>query len=498
MSKKLGAYVNFNRGRNGTASADSLLAEEMREAINVDLMPRGGYSQRKGCSKAIQTSLGATGISQLIKFPGQNLAVINNKLVKWDGTVIKDALASNSIGYEYFTNNKLYFVDGTQYYVYDGTTCTAVTPATSADLTKVKACKLLIQRGQRMFALGDNTNSIYYSATGEPNNFTASQAINAISEDLYNPVAASLFGDALVVLKRNSVYAWTGWDPSTDVEFHELYAHDGTVAPRSVCKAGDYLLYLGDDAIIALVAVEKGLLSTIKVSPGVTDIIGSLTNRDKAVGVYYRGCYYLACCNNGTGVNNLVLKGYVNMAYNEQDEEGYRKVFPFTTYEGWSVSDWFKDDDDILYFSSPSTGMIYKAFDGDNDDGVAIVMTSKHRLNLDDSFRVKKLKSILILAHQYEAVNCHITGEISLGYHKISLDILVNESAFWDVTNWDEAFFDFEDIVLKEIDTQGRKCNRIEITLIHSELNEPITIYGFGAVYKPKKPKGVSMGVTTN
>ncbi|MCU7521931.1 MAG: hypothetical protein HF312_17080 [Ignavibacteria bacterium] len=495
MSKRLTAYINFNRGRNGTASADSLLASEMREAQNVDLMVRGGYSQRKGCIKALVTPLGTTGISRLIKYPGMNLAIIDKKLVKWDGTVLLSTLSSNDVGVEYFTNQKLYIVDGTKYYVYDGTTIAEVTPATSADLTNVKNCKLLIQRGQRMFAMGDNTNNIYFSATGEPNNFTASQAIRALSTDLYNPVAAALYGDALIIFKRNSVYAWTGWDPTTDVEFHPLRVHDGTQSPRSVCAAEDYLLYLGDDAIVALVSTEKDVISTMKVSTGVTDIIETLTNRDKAVGVYYRGCYYLACCDDGSGINNLVLKGYVTMAF-QGDETISLRSFPWTLYRGWSVADWFKDDNDDLYFASASTGMIYKAFQGDNDDGIPIVMQAKHRLNLDDSFRIKKLKSILLLARQYEGESCYVEVDISLGYYKVSKGVRIDESGFWDISDWDDNLFDFEDIVKKQIDLNGHKCDRLEITIRHDVIDEPVTIYGYGAVFKPKKPKGVKTNVT--
>lgn len=492
MSKRLISYLNFSRGRNGTASADVLLPNELRDISNFILMSRGGYDQRKGCTKAIPASLGTSPVVSMLNYPGQKLAVVGTTLMDWQGNVILAGLSSGNIAWEYFTNSKLYFCDGVKYYVYDGTTASEVTPASGADLTNVKKCKVLIQRGQRMFAMGDGSNSVYFSAVGEPNNFTTSQEVRAISEDRYTPVAAAVFGDALIVYKRNTVYAYTGWDPSTETKFNPVRVHDGTQSPQSICAANDYLMFLGDDAVIAMSVADEDRIGTSRVSPGITDIIEKLTNRDKAVAIFHKGKYYLACCDDGTGVNNLVLVGYVTMPF--QDNEGI--VFPWTVIKGWKVASWFKDDDDALYFGSATGGMIYKAFDSNTDDGVAIVSTATHRFNLDDAFRVKKLKSLLILARQYESLASKVQVSVSLGYYKELKEVQINESGYWDISDWDEVLFDYDDLVKKEIDMGGRKCDRVELILTHDVLNEPLTIYGYGATYKPKKPKGVKMGVT--
>lgn len=497
-TKRLGTFTDFSGGINKTLASDNISQKELKEGINIDLSMRGGYSQRLGCVKAFANSVGSTKIGRMIDYPGKPLLTVGTTIKDWSNNTIFTGLATPDIGWEFFTNSKLYFVDGVEYRVYDGATTVAVTPASGADLVPIKRCTVLVQRGQRMFALGDpqNPNFIYFSEPGDPTNFRPGNAIKAVTNNTDTLLAAVMFHQSVVAFKKRNVFVWTGWDPATDVRFDQLDVHDGTLAPMSICKAENYLLYLGEDAVIALVGLEANTIVTMRTSPGITDLIKSLTNRDKAVGTYYQGCYYLACCDNGTGINNLILKGYVNMMYSaEEDQTGIQKVMPWTVYRGWSVSQWFRGSDNRLYFSSPSTGYVYKAFETNDDDGVAVSSQVTHRLSLDDSFRQKKIKQLLLLARQFEGKSCVIDLQISFGYKKFTKVIDLNESAFWDVSEWDEVLWDFDDIVMKEI-LLGEKCQRVEVTITHSNLDEPLSIYGFASVYKSKKAKGVRTGVT--
>lgn len=576
MPKRLKPYSNFNKGMNDSVSTDSLFPEELKEAYNVDLMLRGGYDQRWGCSPALNAPLSVYPISRMIDYPGKPLVVNNKILMDWEGNVIKSGLNSNEIGWEFFTNKNLYFVDGVNYYFfgkdmmgkaqaggnttitlqsgssatndffnnmtitildgtgvgqskaitdYDGTTKIAtisntwsinpdatsiykissttpfvheVLPADGADLTAIKRCTMLLQRGQRMFATGDpiSPNTLYYSELGEPNNFLLTSSVNAITDDTDTINSMALFSSAVVALKKRHLYAWTGWDPTTDVEFPEIDVHSGTSAPLSVCKAADYLVYLGDDAVIALVGLDTGKISSMRVSPGITDTLKELTNRDKAVGVYYKGSYYLACCNDGTGINNLVLKGHVSMEYPAYEKEaGYEKIFPWTIYTGWNVGQWFIDENEDLYFGSSSDGMIYRAFDGINDDTTPVYMKVTHRVNLGDSYRIKKLKQLFLLLKQYDSTKTNLNVYLTMGYQRKALQVIeVSEGMIWDESNWNELLWGWVDMVKKEIKL-GKKIDRLEITIEHNALNERATVYGFAANYKPKKPKGVKIGV---
>jgi hypothetical protein len=497
LSKQLATYTNFNKGRNDSVSSDVLLQEELKEAINIKLSRRGGYSQREGCIKAFTTALDAGEVKRILKYGSFNLATVGTKLVKWDGTSVKTGLNSGYIGFQFFTNSKLYFVDGTKYWLYDGATVTEVVAKAGADLTPIKRCTTLLQRGQRMFAMGDPQfpNYLYFSEPGEPNNFLAASIVKAISDDDEGLVGLSLFHESVIAFKRRKVYAWSGWDPSTDVRFDELDADWGTISPQSIVKAENFLLYLGDDAIMALYGNDAGNIGSMKVSPGITELLKIATNKEKAVAVYYKGKYYLAICTDGTGQNNLVLVGHVNMAYQAGDDQsGSSLVIPFTVNTGWKVSQWFIDNNDDLFFGSYN-GFIYKAFEGKNDAGVAISSKVVHRLNLGDSFRIKKLKSVLLLARQFDLETTNIKVSLTMSNKTISMDVRINDGGIWDVSDWDDSLWDFTDIVVKDLQV-GNKCSRLEVTIEHDALDEPMTIYGFAALYKPKKAKGVKIGVT--
>ena len=76
---------------------------------------------------------------------------------------------SNDISWEFFTNSKLYILDGTEYWVFDGTTCAAVTAAAGADkemyeaYAEVKECLLWVTPL--------HPNYLYFSEIGDPANF---------------------------------------------------------------------------------------------------------------------------------------------------------------------------------------------------------------------------------------------------------------------------------------------------------------------------------------
>ena len=495
--KKMISFTNFNRGINNTSSYDELEPSELITAINIDLQARGGYTQRKGCSVYKTLEDVNTPISCLINYPEKPLLVTDKSLRDFNNNVITLLLKSNNIAYEFFTNSKLYLLDGEEYWVYDGTTCVPVTPAEGADLTPIKRCTRLIQRGQRMFALGDpqNPNYLYFSEIGDPTNFKASSIVKAVTDDNDKLTDLMLFSDSLLVFKEREIFRWTGWDPSTDVEFKPLDVGHGAI-PGTVQVSEDYLIFADNEGVFCLNTVEDKLIKSYYVSKNIEDIYKTLTNLDKMRSIVYKGNYYLACCDNGTGKNNLVLKASLGMAYNGSTGEGVSKLlFPWVIYKGWNVADWIEGDDNELYFGSSLTGIIYKAFDGLNDVDEPIYSEATHYLKLEDAVVVKKLKKLFLIAQQDESHGCTVRLDIEAGYNTYAKEIVIDESGSWDITNWDEFVWDWVDTVIKEIKI-GKKVNRIRIKISHEALDEVMTIYGFAAYYKSKKPRGSKYGIS--
>lgn len=508
-TKKLLTFTNFDHGINTTKSVDELDPTEFITAVNIDLKARGGYTQRKGCSvhKALlENNIPlAYPISKLIDYPGKPLLVINKSLRDWDNNTITLLLNSNNISYEFFTNSKLYIMDGTEYWVYDGTTLTAVTPGGSTDLTHIKKCTSMIQRGQRLFAIGDpdNPNYLYFSDIGDPTTFQASSIVKAVTDDTDSLTGLITFADCLLAFKKHSIFKWSGWDPTNDVEFKDMDTGHGAVNSDVIKVSDNYLIHADDEGVFCLTTVETNVIKSYNISKPIDDIYKTLTNKDKMKAVVYQGNYYLACCNDGTGVNNLVLKASLGMAYNSSSDEGVDSLlFPWVEYTGWNVADWLVSGGE-LYFGSSKDGVIYKAFDGINDstylDGVlsekAISVETYHYLKLEDPVVTKKLKSLFLIAQQSETNSCVLRMDIEANYLTYSKQVNLAESGSWDTSDWDNVNWDWVDTVTKEIKL-NRKSSRVKVKITHKVLNETMTIYGFAAYYKTKKPRGSRNGIT--
>lgn len=511
--KKLLSFTNFNKGINTTASFDELAPEELTEAVNIDLKVRGGYTQRDGSSISHQIIDSGSDplqypVSRLIDYPETPLLVINKSLRKLDNTVITLLLNSNNIEYEFFTNSKLYLLDGTDYLVYDGTTCSSVVATLeTASLTAIKRCKFLIQRGQRMFAAGDpqNPNYLYFSEIGTPENFLPASVVKAVTDDNDKLTGLAVFSDCLLAFKKKTIFKWTGWDPTSDVKFTELDTGHGAVCQGTIQVSDDYLIFADDSGVYCLETVDTSLIKSYNISKSIEEEYHGLINRENMRSVVYKGNYYLACCTSGSSHNNLVLKASLGMAYNGSSDEGVSSLlFPWVTYSGWDVSDWMIINDE-LYFASSEDGQIHKAFDGVDDEVwdyttharklVPVSSRVSHYLKIEDPVVRKKLKRLFLIALQETSYPCKLILDVEAGYNKVSKEIVLDESGSWDITNWDEVLWDWVDVVTKEIRI-GKKATRVKITLSHSRVGEKMTIYGFAVYYKSKKPRGTRNGIS--
>lgn len=517
MAKLFRTYRNFNRGLNDTLAQDVLSEQEFARAQNITLTSRGGYYKRDGCLPIINSGvLPNKPVGTLIRYAAedvsQRLCVCNKTLYRIDDedkvTSLKTGLAFDRVDFQFFSNSSLYFLDGTDYMVYNGTSVSSVTPAAGTSLTHIKRCTMLEQRGQRMFAAGDkeNPNFIYYSEIGEPNNFPAANSIKAVSDDGDVIKALVELDDKLIAFKDKNVYAWSGWDPTSDVSFDRLPIHGGTKSPGSVVRVDNMIIFLAHDAILGLTVGSNGYLTTVNLSVNIENTLLSLVNKENIVATYYRGNYLLSCCDElDLGYNNLIIRGYTSFPYSTlEDKSGETKTIPWTTIRGWRVESWLRDLDEQLYFGTPD-GLIMNAFQGKHDNGSPIVVDVIHRFNLADSFRIKKLKSLFLLVSQ--AGHRLFNARIRLTYlmYEAEADIYdldLNEVMIWGITYWGGhggKWGTYVDILKKEIRI-NKTCDRLQVQLTQNEVNpsneNDIRIYGFGMVFRTKRPKGERSGIT--
>lgn len=121
MTVKYVDYLGFAGGTNSDLMPDAMADNEARQIDNFDIKSKG-WETRDGCEK-INTAAYTASTTQLLTWHspsgntielavnGKNLCVINANGTK----TIKQALASDKIGYATFLNGVLYFVDGDKY-----------------------------------------------------------------------------------------------------------------------------------------------------------------------------------------------------------------------------------------------------------------------------------------------------------------------------------------------------------------------------------------------
>lgn len=317
MPKSIQGYADCRGGWNADAVPELLADNELTQADDVDLDLRGGVNRRKAWMR-IDDGISVTGtMYQLIEWPRNNgslvlLGVHDSALVEIEGggslsTV--QTLAGQHIGHCVF-NDRFYFTDGSEYRTYDGSSVSVVSPdsATDNDLGPIKRCKWLLWHPSsfRIFAAGDTMNpaTLYYSEPNKPNYFKNTSKMVPTTGD--GPIQGiALFGDAVVVFFRNSVWAWRGSDPMTDATWQKLPVPHGTQSPDTIALTPDSLTYLGDRGLYAMTlpllgysivtSPDRGLVPNIAENK-VTSVMSAISNKSTASGVYdpTTGKYYLA------------------------------------------------------------------------------------------------------------------------------------------------------------------------------------------------------------
>lgn len=503
--KLLKVYNDFSGGWNADAAPDSLKDNELALADNAVLDERGAISKRKGTIPLNSTSYGAQ-VEQLIEWPRNDgtkilLAVVGTTLARIadDGTKTDlQALNRNQLGY-FFLQDKFYFVDGSEYRVYDGTTVSAVTPDSSQDndLAPIKRCKFMMwhPKSYRIFAAGDSQDkaALYFSESNKANYFKNTSKLYPTTAD--GPVTGlALFGDALLVFYQNSIWAWKGSDPTTGgASWEKLPAGQGTLAARSIAFTPNTLSFLGAGGIFSLslglldysivMMVSQELVKN-RAKDKVTSVIRSIVHPETSCAVFdpYNERYMLAYGDDSANSRNnkvLVL------------DWGLQS---FTRFAGWQVNDFCRRANGDLLIAT--NGYILKAHQGykDWDVNTATYIPIDFNIktkqwNLGYPFNRKKNKRLFMAAKQYEVETSHVDITVTGDYvEKFFGSISLDESLVWG-EDWGNVW-GWIDLITKEMRV-SMKAQRFHITARNNIIDEPITLYGFAWEYKLQRPKGV-------
>lgn len=331
MPKQIEFDSNFSKGLNTDVSLGVVSKEELIEAKNIDIMPRGGFKKRNGIT-SINSSAYTEKTTQLINFPMPNgqeqlLAIMNKtlyKINKTDGakTQIK-SLNNDRVPY-FFLQDYLYFIDsGYEYYRYDGTNVEAVPPNsdTTNDLSKIRKCKFAIYHtpSMRIFFAGnsDDPSAVYYSEYNDPTFVKATSAIYPTRNQ--GPVVAlEVIMDALIAFYNYSGQVWRGIDPAQDAIWEAFPTNHGPINADLTNLTTDSLSIVSKGGIMKLSPSIIGVPMDSEVGSKyiqniskdkVNNILGKITNEEISKSIFDpdENKYYVSYCDDGTGSNNKLL-----------------------------------------------------------------------------------------------------------------------------------------------------------------------------------------------
>ena len=508
-SKLVRVFRDFSGGLSEVAN-DNMNDNELVVAVNVVPGERTGLARAPGTVNAypriVENGDGAGDVRILVELAVASddvrvLAFCDAENEKMDlfsydaATSAWEKILSNTPAVlDWFIYaNKLHWLNGTDFLVYDGTSVESVTEdGTSGLWSKVKTAVAVEQRGQRWF-FGTTENEVIFSDSGKVNKLTGTNILNITSGNADTITALHEFNDGLLIFQTRSVYFLEGWDlaGATDVRLSRLNVTTGTRWPKTVKTIENAVLYLGSNGIyqLRIPSYSTKIAATNISVHKISDRLNKLEKVDCYAGVW-DGAYYLGIRTADTIVEYRFFtetRGF----YGEytQGATCYAPGFMGADYMTIGCGNGYVlryDPDSFSYISLENGGKT----------GIPIEIWSKSYDVVGGMVFNAKLKKAFIVMKQFVQQSTTLKAQIKADYVDQAWEWTMDfdESLVLQEGHYGETFFGFKDTVEKEISI-SRKAKRMQYRFSDDSMDQPILLYGMGVLYKKKKPKGNRSGV---
>ena len=409
---------------------------------------------------------------------------------------------------------RLYWLNGAEYLVFDGTYVDRVNQVYYSDDTAVQAVEAEIwesikdssyaeQRGSRIFFSRAGYDEIIYTEVGYPDKIQSTSLMNANSKLGDHITGLREFNDGMLIFKERSVFYLTGWDFSTgsDIQMQQLNVPCGTKFGNTVCTVDNGVLYLGYDGIYYLYpsyltsVVSAKNISHSKLSQTILDFAPT-----DAYAAFWNGVYYLSLENSTDKVEYRYIK----------EDKSFWGPFtqPHTCYSlsmtennlylGCQNGVIVKGNNAVYYYIADEADVGASIGIGDELPIEMLVETKGY--DLTNAFiRDNKLKRVYVVVKQYKDQTSTLAIRVQADYNNIQYDVQysmdADESLVYDEGEYGTTRYGWSDTVVKEISV-NKKAKRVKMFLTAGVVDEPVLVYGFGTLYKPKKVKGSKDGLT--
>ncbi len=372
------------------------------------------------------------------------------------------------------TTTRVYGANGVgKAFEFDGTTFAFINTGSTPDTpTFIKA-----HRRYLYLAIG---SSLINSSVGTPSRFVSLEGSGEVAVGDTITGLASLPGEALGVMSRNSSHSLTGASVET-WSLNVLRADSGAVA-YTVQTMGD--TFMLDDVGITSVraAQEYGNFSSSSISSKIQPLVDQARNKVVGSFISRRLGLYVTVMSDGSaivmGTRFGELLGFTEL------------LFPFVPSCVFSGED--ATGQERIFIGSTS-GMVYEIGKGRSCDGNDLEAFLRLSYNQSRSPRVRKrYRKMVLQASSRLYTTLRFSGELSFG--ALDIPVMSTDTAspigtggYWDVSNWDEFFWDGQDVSEPEISLSGTGTNLSMTFYMKNALDDGHVLQGAGLHFTPRR-----------
>lgn len=381
--------------------------------------------------------------------------------------------------YGQLQSKRLYFTNGLNRGMeFDGTTVIPINSTATLDTPKfVKA-----HRNYLYLTIGSD---LFNSSVGNPYRFVTAEgaAQTAVGDTITG--LASLPGQVLSILCRNSSFALTGASSSTWA-LQVIRRDVGAIAYTNQTMSDTYML--DDRGIVSISTTQKyGNFQDATLSRLIQPLIDSIRTLAISSFVIRQKDIYAVVCSDG----RLVCMGMTSTQSDGPMPSGFTTIqLGFTPSCAWTGEDSTGVE---RIFIGASNGHVYEFDVGSTFDGSAIESWARIFYTSSKSPRIRKRyrKFILELTNElYSSIS--VTGDLSFG--DVNIEQLASTAVsatgsggYWDVANWDQFIWDASEISQPEISLAGTGINISLVFYSNTKYDHGHTLQGGVMHYTPRR-----------